>query len=608
MKGSRKTTIFKLTAILLPFLFLLLLEFALRITGYGHDLSLFIKDDSCADCLAMNPFVSERYFTNGANATIGNTEPFRAKKAKGTIRLFVLGESTTIGYPYMHNGSFHRWLKYRLIQMYPDLDFEIINLSLTAVNSYTVLDMAREIDQYEPDAVLIYSGHNEYYGALGVGSTSRMANSSTGIRLLIRLRQWRIIQLMASVKHLFGEGKTDTSKTLMERMAADQHIIYGSEKFTIGVNQFKQNINDVCRVLSEKKIPVFISTLVSNEKDVSPFVSSHQKNISADVEFRNGIMAYNQQDSVQAKTFFVKAKDFDELRFRAPTQMNLIIETAAKEKHPGVYLVDSRRLFEQASHYGILDHHTLLEHVHPNLLGYSILSEAFFQSLMVHHILPAAQGNTMQLVQLQRQMPITTVDSLFGAYSILLLKKGWPYYQSSLSLPKAISTEECIAEDMLVKKLPWNEAMDRLISYYQQNNTSEKSLKVAEAVMLEYPMDPTFYAYAGRMCHQQREIPKAINYLHRAFVLKPSMSLARELFSLELSYGRLEKAITYIDFALVSHPENMGLKRLRLTVSNIIDLQNAVKNDPVNLNLQTKLKKAYASLKLEDESSSNNRQ
>src|SRR5579859_3968163 len=78
---------------------------------------------------------------------------------------------------------------------------EIINVSLTAVNSYTVLGFAREVVKQEPDAVLIYTGHNEFYGALGVASTSRLGSTPWLINTLLWLRQWRLFQLLTRIFH-----------------------------------------------------------------------------------------------------------------------------------------------------------------------------------------------------------------------------------------------------------------------------------------------------------------------------------------------------------------------------------------------------------------------
>jgi hypothetical protein len=162
---------------MLPFLFLALVELILRWCDYGYDPHLFITYHGDAHYLVFNPDAGKRYFSDQLLATTGNQEPFLRKKEDGTLRIFVLGESTTIGYPYFHNGSAHRWLQYRLMRTFPGKKLEVINVSLTAVNSYTVYGFAKEVVDYEPDAVLIYCGHNEYYGALGVGSTNKIGGS-----------------------------------------------------------------------------------------------------------------------------------------------------------------------------------------------------------------------------------------------------------------------------------------------------------------------------------------------------------------------------------------------------------------------------------------------
>ncbi len=46
----------------------------------------------------------------------------------------------------------------------------MINTAMSAVNSYVLKDVASEIAEQSPDAVLIYAGHNEYLGIFGVGS------------------------------------------------------------------------------------------------------------------------------------------------------------------------------------------------------------------------------------------------------------------------------------------------------------------------------------------------------------------------------------------------------------------------------------------------------
>lgn len=326
---GKKLLLFRSLAVLFSFVLLFLLEVGLRIFNYGHNMDLFAKCPKDDRFMQMNYYASDKFFSDTINATKGNNELFAINKAANTIRIFVLGESTTIGYPYFHNGSFHRWLQYRLEQMYPDKNFEIINLSLTAVNSYTVLDFGKQLAQYQPDAVLIYTGHNEYYGALGIGSTSYIGSNRFLVQTLLKLHELRLTQLLNNairkLASLFSNKKIDNRETLMKRMAARQEIPYGSKDYRAGIEQFDKNMTELCALFNNEKIPVFLSTVVSNEKDLPPFISDGSGSNSADHYFKAGQWAYSKGDFVTAKQDYDKACDLDELRFRAPREINEFI-------------------------------------------------------------------------------------------------------------------------------------------------------------------------------------------------------------------------------------------------------------------------------------------
>ena len=87
-----------------------------------------------------------------------------------TLRIIVQGGSTAAGWPYGFGASLAGMLQQRLQATLPRRNIEVITTAMTAVNSYTLMDFAEEIIAQQPDAVLIYAGHNEYLGVLGVGS------------------------------------------------------------------------------------------------------------------------------------------------------------------------------------------------------------------------------------------------------------------------------------------------------------------------------------------------------------------------------------------------------------------------------------------------------
>lgn len=627
--SRKKLMVFKVIGILLPFLILLILEIILRLAGYGYNPDLFVEYKADNNYFVLNPEASKRYFTNQAIATTGNVEPFKKEKDANTLRFFVLGESTTIGYPYFHNGSFHRWLQYRLMRSFPEKNFEIINLSLTAVNSYTVLGFAKQLVNYQPDAVLIYSGHNEYYGALGVGSTDKAGGSPFLVHLTLALRSFKVVQLFTNTyEKLAGTFKSNDAsarKTRMEFMVADQQIPYGSELYTRGIKQFETNMDATLDVLSQHNIPVFISTLVSNEKDMKPFISitpdslklpAFQKlyndGLNALIEndfttasaslsqaaklfpgnaactFFLGRLAYQHQNFKEADNYFNNATDLDALRFRAPQLINNIIRQLCK-KHPNTFLVDAQATFKNRSEGNIIGNEFVLEHVHPNLRGYALLSDTFYEEMKKEKFITISQQNEISFDQLLQSMPISEVDSLSGLYKIEHLKRSWPFKGTEVlnstatgdSLPVR-TFEERLAYDVAGNTMTWAEANEKLYEHYIQTKELAKARIVMEGQALEHSTEELYYTSTANLCGQLNDEAAAAYYFKRSFALSPSVDKARYLFVLYFKQNRPAEAIPYLDFA-IRNGGGSTLMPIKNLATDIIGLQNKFKRDSVNV-------------------------
>ncbi|HEV2480013.1 MAG TPA: hypothetical protein VGS79_10110 [Puia sp.] len=598
-KSRTRLWLFRLIAILLPFVFLVLLEGALRLGHYGYDTSLFIQAPGNSDYLIFNPAASRRYFTDQLNATTGNREPFRKIKEPGTLRIFVLGESTTIGYPYFHNGSFHRWLEYRLMREFPDKKMEIVNVALTAVNSYTVLGFARELVDYQPDAVLIYTGHNEYYGALGVGSTNRLGGNATLVNTLLWLRQFRVVQLVGGVVSKLGRLFSHSSKagkTRMELMVGEQEIPLGSSLYQRGITQFRTNMDKTLAIFHQEGIPVFISNVVSNLKDQVPFIGD-----SAKADYSQAEQAWNRGDYGDAKADFIRAKEQDALRFRAPEAINDIIGELS-QKYDNTHLVDTRAVFEAASDHGIIGNSLLLEHVHPNLMGYALMSDAFYRALQQQGLIPATpdSASAESFPQLLRDMPITRVDSLAGAYKIDNLKNNWPFNQSGHDAgPPTRATwhlrteEEDLAYALAFEHLPWEEAMRQLYDFYSKTEDWTRAATVLEALCLEHPEEVSWNEKTAMLLGKLKDNEKAIFYFRQAFDREPSFEIARYLFVLCLEQDRPMEAIPYLDYAIANNTGRMNLRPVKADALEIIRLEKALARDSTNSSLLDTIAGAY---------------
>ncbi|WP_461453555.1 SGNH/GDSL hydrolase family protein [Mucilaginibacter sp.] len=578
---GKKLLLFKVLAALFPFILLVLLEFVLRFFNYGHNTDLFVKDPYDARYMVMNDYASDKFFSDTANATKGNHEIFAIDKAPNTFRIFVLGESTTIGYPYFHNGSFHRWLQYRLSRMYPDKNFEIINLSLTATNSYTVLDYGRQLAQYHPDAVLIYSGHNEYYGALGVGSTSYIGSNRFLVQTLLKLRTLKVVQLfnnmIKKVSGVFASHKPADRETLMQRMAARQHIDYNSIDYQAGIKQFDANMTELCRLLNNEKIPAFLSTVVSNEKDLPPFISAGTGPGSATGFYKAGQQAMEKADYATAKQDFDKARELDGLRFRAPEAINTIIRRLTTE-FPEVHLVDTKKEFEQYSPHGIVGNETILEHLHPNLHGYSIMSDAFFQAMQSQHLLPDSAETQISFEQLQKEMPVTKMDSLIGAIQITNLKTGWPFNQPIPAGYKPdTSLSGTLASQIESAQLNWAGGMSQLYGYYKNSNDKAGALKIMMAMNLEYPNEKQYCGDAANIAAIIGNYDESIYYYRKLNQLDPNDQLSVHIFQLYLRANNPKGALGFVkDLPSAQQTAATGI------LKQIISDENILSRDPGN--------------------------
>jgi hypothetical protein len=127
-----------------------------------------------------NPEFGKKYFSTFQNTAPAN-DIFLKQKPENGYRIFVIGSSTVNGFPYSPGIMFSRILHERLQDSYPGKQIEVINTSIIAVNSYTFYDKIDEILKEDPDAILIYAGHNEFYGELGIGSSKSPENKDNMI-------------------------------------------------------------------------------------------------------------------------------------------------------------------------------------------------------------------------------------------------------------------------------------------------------------------------------------------------------------------------------------------------------------------------------------------
>lgn len=275
---------------------------------------------------------------------------------------------------------------------------EVVNTSITAINSITLKDYINQVLKFDPDAILIYAGHNEFYGAFGVGSKETMSRNPVLLWMHFKLINLRTYQLIRSAlggisKHLLknSDGQEEQG-TLMKRIVGDENIAFQGEEYQLWMEQYKKNLSYILKKTTKNNVPVFFSDLVSNIKDLPPFGNVGSANQSADQTYGEAVAALAEGDTLEAKSLFYRAKDLDPIRFRASEEINDIIHDLAEQYK--ATLIPTKDWFENVSEGGLIGNKLLTEHVHPNIEGQFVLADAFYTSIVSSGVIDAEPDPT----------------------------------------------------------------------------------------------------------------------------------------------------------------------------------------------------------------------
>ena len=285
LSPARRRAFFAIT-LLIPVILLAAVEGALRLAHPDGGLPLFVPAAvEGGGYLVANPKVGERYFSGVGAAPAPPAEFFATPKPSNAFRLFVLGESTTAGFPSAQRHLLAR-ARDALRDVLPHDSVEVINLGIAATNSVTLRDLAPEVADADPDAILIYAGHNEYYGVLGAAAARGGALAPLLVRATLQLQRLRIALALRSLLAPRATAATDSAPSFMEILARDREVPASSATYRRGERQFADNLSATIATFRRRGIPVFVGSLASNVRDRPPFASPNNR--GADSAYRAG--------------------------------------------------------------------------------------------------------------------------------------------------------------------------------------------------------------------------------------------------------------------------------------------------------------------------------
>jgi len=554
-----KKRIFLIIKFALPLLLLLILELGLRAAGWFVQEPFFIDARKNAEkYFQINDKVASRYF-DAKQMALPQPPPvkFLKTKTRNTFRIFCIGASTIEGFPFKWNVTFPSQLRYMLTKSFPDYGFEVINTGMAAVNSYTALDLLPEVLEVKPDLILFYMGHNEFYGAFGSASTVRAGDNDLNIRCYLLLQKLHTTQLL---KWLFGHmvlrpALQSNGNSLMEVMVKDQEVHYGSEKYESTMKTFRRNLERIVALCEKKDVPVIFSKLISNIRDLKPFASRSNLNLSPGdsekiakyvawaeshasrkdyvksiqllesavaIDSTQAVIWYllgqyyeGEGDHKRALNAFLQAKDRDLIRFRASEDINEIISDIAAERK--IHVVDMPQVFSLKAGNGLLGDEWICDHLHPTPHGYFLMAKSFYNGILDAGLLknPAVDFSA-------REMPfnVTALDYDIGLIKIHKMVHRWPFTKKRVPPGDYVPYGDEFTLQLVNKYYyggrNWARIHYEMAEEYLRRGELGKARQSYLAISMDLPEKPYPYIRIAKIYKDEKNFVKQEEYLRNA--------------------------------------------------------------------------------------------
>ena len=398
-----------------PVLALGLLELGLRVIGYGYPTTFLLpRAVEGRPLFVQNNQFGWRFFgpqmaRNPCPIAIPRTKP------PGTVRVFVFGESAAYGDPQPRFGL-PRMLEALLSLRHPGLRFEVVNAAMTAINSHTILPIARDCARAEGDIWVLYMGNNEVVGPFGAGTVFGPATPPLPtIRASLAFRATRTGQWFDSLAKKLRKGPAEEDEWGGMMMFLNHQIPVDDPRLKPVYHSFERNLGDILAAGRRHGVGVVLSTVAVNLKHCAPFASMHRQGLSeadrtkweqlyqsgvaaqqtgrvqeaaglfqqamqlddryAELRFRLAACAQALGQASEARRQFEAARDLDALRFRCDSHLNdLIREAGAGHEQERVFLADAEKAFAEKSDGGVPGRDLFYEHVHLTFEGNYLLA------------------------------------------------------------------------------------------------------------------------------------------------------------------------------------------------------------------------------------------
>jgi len=431
--------VFRLLALLLGLAPFLVVEAALWTLDWGRPSD---HGDPFVGFSAVHPLFKlsddgAQYEIARSRLTFFCPDSFSAKKGTNEFRIFCLGGSTVQGRPFAIETSFTTWLELNLQAADPSRQWQVVNCGGVSYASYRLVPILEEVLAYEPDLIILYTGHNEFLEDRTYDHIKEMPPLVTrSMELLSGTRSFTLLR--AGYLGLRGAAAVEGRPVLGPETDAILEYRGGLQEYHRDakwrrdvVEHFRHNLRRMVQMTSDAGVGMLLINPVCNLRDCPPFKNQHRDGLTAEQEQQwnsllheaqtlRGTNIYQATELVnqalqiddqhagvhyvlaqcyedmgrfeEAKQEYIAAKELDVCPLRILEPMNrAVLETARRTETP---MIDVRDMFERLSEGGIPGSYYLVDHVHPSIAGHRLIADALTEELIRQGIVRvASRGN-----------------------------------------------------------------------------------------------------------------------------------------------------------------------------------------------------------------------
>jgi hypothetical protein len=374
--------------------------------------AIFLDGKNDADAEFNSRILSD--YKNIAGIPYCYSQPFSKEKPAGVRRIFLIGEASLAGWPFGVEEAVDRKIRNNLATYSPDTKFEVITISFAGLNSTVAAEIVSRIFRYSPDLLILYSGHNEFYGeAEGLRRESIFSEVSPKF---IR----RLFSRAGDSVPIPYDSNTDDLELLIALHAKDKLINSQQPEYRNAVERYEANMARIAGLCKDHHTGLIVSDLADNYQ-LPPVGISNSADpgaqLSADIIFNNARMALQRDGNERtADTLFFLSKELDAFRLRVPGDLLLCLKKMARDSSMTIASLHGR--FDEISQNHIPGNDLFVDYIHPNKKGLDIIAAEYTRLILNKFSGGRIDVTVAELMETERKM---TADS--GGADVQLEKR-----------------------------------------------------------------------------------------------------------------------------------------------------------------------------------------